>query len=80
MMIRFFICVSHRMNGAIPSFCTVDLLLGGKPLEEEKRPKQATTFHWKRLENVYKMISQGFSKRKTSSENLVGVKKEFINT
>ena len=27
------------MNGAIPSFCTVDLLLGGKPLEEEKRPK-----------------------------------------
>ena len=27
------------MNGAIPSFCTVDRLLGGKPLEEEKRPK-----------------------------------------
>ena len=39
MMTRSFICVSHRMNGAIPSFCTVDLLLGGKPLEEEKRPK-----------------------------------------
>ena len=39
MMTRSFICVSHRMNGAILSFCTVDLLLGGKPLEEEKRPK-----------------------------------------
>ena len=40
MMIRFFYwCFSSRMNGAIPSFCTVDLLLGGKPLEEEKRPK-----------------------------------------
>ena len=49
-------------------------------MKRKSGQKQATTFHWKRLENVYKMISQGLLKRKTSSENLVGVKKEFINT
>ena len=68
------------MNGAIPSFCTVDLLLGGKPLEEEKRPKTGDNLSLEKTGERVQNDKPGLLKRKTSSENLVGVKKEFINT